>query len=133
MAKPALVVLVLAYLAFVSLGLPDTVLGVAWPSLQAAFHISPSSLGALLASGLAGYFLTGLFAGEAVARLPRGLRAGRRGATALGGALEKTYWKAGRSMRTKSMSPLNHMSLRVLNPPMRTGSSFARDPQGSWV
>jgi len=69
MGKPAFVVLALAYLAFVSLGLPDTVLGVAWPSLQAAFHISPSALGALLASGLTGYFLSGLLAGSAVARL----------------------------------------------------------------
>ncbi|HEU5073186.1 MAG TPA: MFS transporter [Polyangiaceae bacterium] len=63
------IVLLLSYLAFVSLGLPDTVLGVAWPSLQARFAITPSALGALLASGVGGYFLSGLFAGEAVVRI----------------------------------------------------------------
>ncbi|HEY6724996.1 MAG TPA: MFS transporter [Polyangiaceae bacterium] len=69
MGKPGLVVLVLAYLAFVSLGLPDTVLGVAWPSLRMAFDISPSAMGTLLASGMGGYFVSGLFAGKAVAKL----------------------------------------------------------------
>lgn len=67
--KPGFVVLVLSYLAFVSLGLPDTVLGVAWPSLQRGFGIAPSAMGALLGSGMGGYFLSGLFAGGAVARL----------------------------------------------------------------
>lgn len=69
MAQPGLVVLLLAYLAFVSLGLPDTVFGVAWPSLQRAFGIPPSMIGAFLGSGVAGYFLSGLLAGTAVARL----------------------------------------------------------------
>lgn len=63
------IALLLSYLAFVSLGLPDTVLGVAWPSLQAQFGIAPSALGTLLAAGMVGYFLSGLFAGEAVAKL----------------------------------------------------------------
>jgi hypothetical protein len=39
MPKPGALILLLAYLAFVSLGLPDTVLGVAWPSLRAGFGI----------------------------------------------------------------------------------------------
>lgn len=69
MGTPGFVVLLLSYLAFISLGLPDTVLGVAWPSLQRSFGIAPSALGALLASGMGGYFLSGLFAGGAVARL----------------------------------------------------------------
>lgn len=68
MGKPGLVVLALSYLAFVSLGLPDTVLGVAWPSLRAAFDIPPSAMGALLASGMGGYVVSGLFAGAAVAK-----------------------------------------------------------------
>ena len=69
MPKPAFVILLLAYLAFVSLGLPDTVFGVAWPSLRAGFDISPSAMGAVLAAGMSGYFLSGLWAGGAVARL----------------------------------------------------------------
>lgn len=69
MGTPGFVVLLLSYLAFISLGLPDTVLGVAWPSLQKDFGIAPSALGGLLASGMGGYLLSGLFAGGAVARL----------------------------------------------------------------
>lgn len=68
MAKPGLVVLLLSYLAFVSLGLPDTVLGVAWPSLQVNFGVAPSAMGAVLASAMVGYFLSGLYAGVAVKR-----------------------------------------------------------------
>jgi hypothetical protein len=45
---PLVARLLLAYIAFVSLGLPDAVLGVAWPSLRAAFGLSQSALGAAL-------------------------------------------------------------------------------------
>jgi fucose permease len=69
MSKPLSVVLALAYLAFISLGLPDTVLGVAWPSLRAGFGISQSAMGVVLGAGLSGYFLSGLWAGAAVAKL----------------------------------------------------------------
>lgn len=60
-------VLLLAYLAFVSLGLPDTVLGVAWPSLRATFGLSQTAMGAALAAHVAGYFASGLVAGRAAA------------------------------------------------------------------
>ncbi len=69
MTRPAFVVLLLAYLAFVSLGLPDTVLGVAWPSLRTEFAIPQSAMGAVLAAGMIGYFLSGLWAGAGVLRL----------------------------------------------------------------
>jgi len=64
-SKPTLVLL-LSYLAFVSLGLPDTVLGVAWPSLRDGFGISPSAIGAVLGAGLLGYFCSGLVAGRLI-------------------------------------------------------------------
>jgi fucose permease len=69
MSKPASVVLALAYVAFISLGLPDTVLGVAWPSLRAGFGVSQSAMGAVLAAGTSGYFLSGLWAGSALSKL----------------------------------------------------------------
>ncbi|WP_437485034.1 hypothetical protein WME75_46525 [Sorangium sp. So ce1014] len=40
--------LVLTYVGVVSLGLPDAVLGVAWPLLRTAFALPQSALGALL-------------------------------------------------------------------------------------
>ncbi|PYT07758.1 MAG: MFS transporter, partial [Acidobacteria bacterium] len=38
----------LAYLSFVSLGLPDGLNGVAWPSIQDYFHLPIDALGWLL-------------------------------------------------------------------------------------
>ncbi|HJW74105.1 MAG TPA: MFS transporter, partial [Thermoleophilia bacterium] len=64
MRSPAPFLLLLAYLAFVSLGLPDTVLGVAWPSLRDRFGLSQAALGAALAASLSGYFFSGLVAGR---------------------------------------------------------------------
>lgn len=61
--------LVLAYLGFISLGLPDAVLGVAWPSLRAAFSLPQAALGAPLAALAVSYFLSGLAAGSLMRRV----------------------------------------------------------------
>src|SRR5689334_9886965 len=61
--------LLLAYVAFVSLGLPDAVLGVAWPSLRTAFDLPQAAMGAALTASVAGYFASGLLAGRASAAL----------------------------------------------------------------
>jgi fucose permease len=85
MRRPAPFLLLLAYLAFVSLGLPDTVLGVAWPSLRDGFGLSQAALGAVLAASMSGYFLSGLVAGRLVAWLGVGrLLAASSGLVALG-------------------------------------------------
>jgi len=42
-ARPLL--LVLAYAGFASLGVPDTVLGVAWPTLRDTFEQSQAAMG----------------------------------------------------------------------------------------
>lgn len=60
--RPAL--LALSYLAFVSLGLPDAVLGVAWPSIRETFTLPLAALGAVLAMAASAYFTSGLFAGR---------------------------------------------------------------------
>lgn len=62
MATPRRLIL-LAYLAFISLGLPDTVLGVAWPSLRQSFGVPQSAMGLVLGAGMVGYFTSGLVAG----------------------------------------------------------------------
>src|SRR6187401_2832654 len=67
-SRPTLLLL-LSYLAFISLGLPDTVFGVAWPSLREGFGLSPSAMGAVLGAGLLGYFCSGLVAGRLSAAL----------------------------------------------------------------
>jgi fucose permease len=63
MLSRPLLLLLLAYAGFVSLGLPDAVLGVAWPSLRAAFSLPQAGLGWILAAGTCGYFSSGLLAG----------------------------------------------------------------------
>lgn len=57
-------IVVLAFVAFVSLGLPDSVLGVAWPSIRAAFDRPISGIGILLGAGTCGYLLSSFFAGQ---------------------------------------------------------------------
>ncbi|MFE8598984.1 MFS transporter [Archangium violaceum] len=56
--------LALSYLAFVSLGLPDAVIGVAWPSIRETFSLPQAALGAALAMAASAYFTSGLFAGR---------------------------------------------------------------------
>jgi fucose permease len=83
--RPAPFLLALAYLAFISLGLPDTVLGVAWPFVRDGFGLPQSGLGLVLGCGVGGYFLSGLLAGRLVRALGLGsLLAGSSGLVALG-------------------------------------------------
>ena len=58
----------LAFLAFVSLGLPDGILGVAWPSLRRSFDRPVAALGAILLATTAGYLVSSFSAGALLAR-----------------------------------------------------------------
>lgn len=62
------VVLVLGFVGFVSLGLPDGLLGVAWPSLRAGFGQPLEALGPLLIAITAGYVGSSFASGRALAR-----------------------------------------------------------------
>lgn len=61
--------LLLAYLAFVSLGLPDGLLGVGWPSIRSEFTVRTDAVGLLLTSGTVGYLVSSVVAGFSIARL----------------------------------------------------------------
>ncbi len=67
MSRRALLPL-LSFLAFISLGLPDGLLGVSWPSIRTGFGLPLDALGVLVASTTAGY-LTSSFLGGAILRL----------------------------------------------------------------
>ncbi len=54
--------LLLAYAGFISLGLPDAVSGVAWPSLRDGFGLPQAGLGSLLVASMSGYLASGLLA-----------------------------------------------------------------------
>ena len=61
--------LLVTFLAFVSIGFPDAVLGVAWPQMRLSFDRSLSDVGFILFSSGSGYFLSGIFAGRAIETL----------------------------------------------------------------
>ena len=61
--------LAIALVAFASLGLPDGVLGVAWPSIRRSFDLPPAQLGVLLASAMVGYVVSSFSSGVLVTRL----------------------------------------------------------------
>jgi fucose permease len=59
----------LAFLGFVGLGLPDGLLGVAWPSIRAHFGLPLDALGALLVAWTAGYVVSSFGSGRLLAGL----------------------------------------------------------------
>jgi len=62
---PSLLLLV-AFLAFISIGLPDAILGVAWPSIRDTFDRPRADLGYILFASGAGYFGSGILTGKAI-------------------------------------------------------------------
>jgi fucose permease len=61
--------LALAYLGFISLGLPDGLLGVGWPSMSEDFRVPRESVGFVITAGTAGYLSSSVAAGFTIARL----------------------------------------------------------------
>lgn len=72
-SKKTTITLILAYIGFISIGLPDGLLGVAWPSVRESFHISLDDTGALLGAVAVGYLIASFNNGPVVARLGVGL------------------------------------------------------------
>lgn len=84
-SRPRPALLALAYLAFVSLGLPDAVLGLAWPSLRDTFALPQVAMGAILAASAVAYFASGMLAGRLLQAFNVGLLlAASTGLVALG-------------------------------------------------
>jgi fucose permease len=70
--RSGLLLIGLAYLGFISLGLPDGLLGVAWPSIRAYFNLPLDALGALLVLFTMGYLLSSCSSGRLLMRLSVG-------------------------------------------------------------
>lgn len=76
--------LLLAYLGFISLGLPDGMLGVGWPHLRAELGEPVGAVGFVLFTATAGYLLSSVTAGFMLERLGVGwLLAGSTGLVAV--------------------------------------------------
>ena len=62
--RPGLILIALAFAGFVSLGLPDGLNGVAWPSIRSYFNLPVDSLGSLLVMFTFGYLLSSFISGR---------------------------------------------------------------------
>ena len=65
--------LIIAYAGFISIGLPDTLIGVAWPSVRAEFGLRQSAVALIFVGTGCGYFLSSFFVGRLLASLGVGL------------------------------------------------------------
>jgi fucose permease len=86
-AKPlrAILLLLLTYVGFISLGLPDGMLGVAWPSMRAQFALPLDAISAVLVVFIVGYLISTLSSGWLLARMNVGMLLAASGAaTAVG-------------------------------------------------
>jgi fucose permease len=62
--KSGRVLLFICYLGFVSLGLPDTLIGVAWPSIRDSFAVQQGHISWIFFGSGCSYFLSSFFAGR---------------------------------------------------------------------
>jgi fucose permease len=65
--------MILGYVGFVSLGLPDAVIGVAWPSVRDSFRLPQDAAGLVFAASGLGYFVTSFLSGRITHALGVGL------------------------------------------------------------
>src|SRR5690606_21986818 len=64
--------LALTFVAYIALGLPDALIGVAWPQMRADFALPLSALGPLYVSATAGDVIASAMAGALLARVGLG-------------------------------------------------------------
>lgn len=59
---------ILAYVAFIALGMPDSLLGIAWPTMRVDFGVPLDMLGTLLIGSVSGYMISSFMSGALVGR-----------------------------------------------------------------
>ncbi|MGV8026485.1 MAG: MFS transporter [Anaerolineaceae bacterium] len=65
---PNIGLIVLAYIAFIALGMPDGLLGVAWPSIRTNFSVPIDAIGMLIPASVAGYLTSSFLSGILISR-----------------------------------------------------------------
>src|SRR5262245_18868503 len=70
--RAGLLILVLAYAGFIGLGLANSLMGVAWPSIRVTFGQPLDALGIFLIGNTAGYMIASAFSGRLLARMSAG-------------------------------------------------------------
>lgn len=66
---PKIGLILLAYVAFIALGIPDGLLGVAWPSIRFSFSIPLDAIGMLITASVAGYMTSSFLSGPLISRM----------------------------------------------------------------
>ena len=66
---PKLGLILLAFIAFVALGLPDGLLGVGWPSIRVGFSIPLDAIGMFLTTVVIGYMTSSFLSGFLLSRM----------------------------------------------------------------
>ena len=56
-------VILLAFIAFIALGLPDSLLGVGWPSIRTGFGIPLDAIGLIIIASVSGYIFSSFISG----------------------------------------------------------------------
>ncbi len=67
--NPRLGLILLIFIAFIALGMPDGLLGVGWPSIRAGFSIPLDAVGMLITAAVAGYMTSSFASGFLLSRV----------------------------------------------------------------
>lgn len=91
------ILLVIIYLAFISLGLPDSLLGAAWPSMQPELGVPLSYAGGISVIIAGGTIVSSLFSNYLIHKLGTGkvtaISVGMTAAALFGFSLSGSYWQ----------------------------------------
>lgn len=68
-ARPTLLLLILSFVGFIALGLPDAVIGVAWPALRTHFSLPQDALGPLFITATVGSVIASTATGTILSRI----------------------------------------------------------------
>jgi len=68
-ARPTLLLLILSFVGFIALGLPDAVIGVAWPALRTHFSLHQDALGPLFITVTVGSVVASTATGAVLSRM----------------------------------------------------------------
>lgn len=89
-------VIILAYVAFIALGMPDGLLGIAWPTMRVDFGVPLDSLGMLLFASVTGYMTSSFLSGTLISKMGVGslltVSCLLTGSALVGYTLVPTWW-----------------------------------------
>ena len=88
--------ILLAFIAFIALGMPDGLLGVGWPSIRSDFSIPLDSMGMILFTATLGYLTSSFLNGKMISRFGVGgvlaASCALTGLTLVGYSLAPSWW-----------------------------------------